>query len=369
MYLPTRRQCTAFLIYVFAVAVALALGYGVVFLLFGLLLPFTAAYTLAFCLQPVVRALHRRFGWERHRVGTVVALLFFALLGSAISYLVYRLLGELLSLFSALEQNREAIVSELFLQMERILQKIPFLRARLDGDRSLLRARLWQAFSAWGTEEGRHLPRLLERFASALPISLLSFFVFLFASVSFCADFSQVNAFFLSRLPKDVRAWVRRAKDLFVGCVLRYLRAYFYLFLLTFFELLVGLTLLRVPYALALAFLIAALDILPILGVGVVLIPFSLFALLFGSYGLSLGLLILFAVITLLRQVAEPHILGAQIGLHPLPTLAATYLGFRLFGFWGLVGAPLLFSVLAQAYHATKKEPPVTQSDEGNALD
>ncbi len=358
MRLPSRKSCASFLLYTAFAAVALLLGYGLFFLLFRLLLPFTLAWALAFLLQPTVRFVHRRTGFSRRRVGTAVALLFFALLGTLIGFLIYRLFSELFGLFAALEQNREALLERIFTELSHLVRKIPFLGARLGNDQNALRAQIWSALTQWGSQSGARLPALLERGMRSLPASIIAFFVFLLASVYLCADFTEVNAFFLARLPQSAQTRVHAAKREFLRYLLRYLRAYLYLLFLTFSELLIGFMLLRVPYAFGLAFLIACLDILPILGVGTVLIPLALLALLFGNYYLGTGLLILFAIITLVRQVAEPRILGAQMGLHPLPTLLATYVGYRLFGFFGLIGAPILFSSLAKAKRAVPREKP-----------
>ena len=117
----------------------------------------------------------------------------------------------------------------------------------------------------------------------------------------------------------------------------RYLRAYFFIFLLTFGELLLGFLLLRLNYAFWLAWVTALLDLLPVLGVGLVLLPFGIFELCTGQVLRGVGLLLLYAVITVVRQVVEPRWVGKSLGVHPLLLLFGIYAGLRIFGVAGLL--------------------------------
>ncbi|MBQ9151486.1 MAG: AI-2E family transporter, partial [Clostridia bacterium] len=112
--------------------------------------------------------------------------------------------------------------------------------------------------------------------------------------------------------------------------------------LLTFCLSFIGLALLRVPYAFILALLLAVVDLLPLLGTGIILIPWALVCLLLGQVKLGIGLLVLYAVATLVRQILEPKLIGDGLGLHPLVSLLSMYAGLRLFGVWGMILAPLV---------------------------
>ena len=92
--------------------------------------------------------------------------------------------------------------------------------------------------------------------------------------------------------------------------------------------------------------MIALADLLPIIGVGTILIPWGIVMLLQKNFYLGFGLLILYLVISLIRQVAEPKVLGKSLGLHPLLTLFATYVGFSLFGLLGMILAPILLLIV-----------------------
>ena len=116
--------------------------------------------------------------------------------------------------------------------------------------------------------------------------------------------------------------------------------------LLTFFELTIGLHILGIENALVIAFLIAIFDVLPVLGTGGIMLPWILISFLNNQVKTGVGLLILYLVITGIRNIIEPKIVGKQIGLHPLLMLMCMYLGARLFGFLGIFILPILILIV-----------------------
>ncbi len=130
----------------------------------------------------------------------------------------------------------------------------------------------------------------------------------------------------LSRIRKTLGGW---------------LKAQGLLLLVTYAIVCVGFLLLRIPYGPIWAVLIALVDAVPMLGTGTVLLPWALVSLLQGSGLQALGLVGIFLLATVSRSVLEPRLLGKHIGLDPLITLLAMYAGYRFFGFWGLILAPI----------------------------
>ena len=97
-----------------------------------------------------------------------------------------------------------------------------------------------------------------------------------------------------------------------------------------------------VEYSLLFAAVVAILDALPVLGVGTVLVPYSVIALLSGDTALAVGLLILFLANEIIRQLVEPKILGKHLGVHPLLTVVMLYAGYSLLGIVGLILLPVI---------------------------
>ena len=121
-------------------------------------------------------------------------------------------------------------------------------------------------------------------------------------------------------------------------------KAQFKLAAVTYGVVTVGFVLLGVPYGPAWAALVALVDAVPVLGTGTVLIPWAVVWLLQGEQLRGLGLLAVYAVAAVLRAVLEPRLVGKHLGLDPLATLAALYIGYRLWGFLGLLLTPILAS-------------------------
>ena len=76
------------------------------------------------------------------------------------------------------------------------------------------------------------------------------------------------------------------------------------------------------------------------------MIPWTVITALMGSHGLALGLLVVYLVITVVRNIIEPKIVGSQIGLHPVVTLVSMFVGAQLLGVLGLFGFPIGLSLL-----------------------
>ena len=104
------------------------------------------------------------------------------------------------------------------------------------------------------------------------------------------------------------------------------------------------------------AILIAFVDMLPVLGVGTVLIPWSIIELINGNMFVGIGLIVLFVIVYIVRQIAEPRVLSSQMDVHPLTTLFAMYAGLKILGIGGMIIAPFFAFVIKTVYKSIKKE-------------
>lgn len=144
-----------------------------------------------------------------------------------------------------------------------------------------------------------------------------------------------------------------------------FVKAQLTLVAMTMVLVLIGLSVLKVNHAVAIAFLIGLVDLLPYLGAGSVFVPWIVYLAASKQLPLAIGLGVLYIVVLVFRQLAEPKILSRSIGLHPLGTLIALFAGFKLFGFLGLIMGPALL-VLIQALFTTGIFKDVWQFIKGN---
>jgi len=120
-----------------------------------------------------------------------------------------------------------------------------------------------------------------------------------------------------------------------------FVRAQFILISITFLQATFGLYLLGIEYALTIGVLVGLVDLIPILGPGSIFIPWAFWHIIVGEYKFAVALLILYGILAIVRQLIEPKILGTSLGLHPLATLMAVFIGLRLFGISGIILGPL----------------------------
>jgi predicted PurR-regulated permease PerM len=128
------------------------------------------------------------------------------------------------------------------------------------------------------------------------------------------------------------------------------------MFCITFLELWIGLSLLKIPYELGLAFGIAVFDLMPILGVGGILLPWGGIALVLGNLKMGIGIIALYLVIAAVRNTVEPRIVGKEIGLHPLATLVAMVVGLRLIGLVGMLMLPITMVAIVKLREGSLSE-------------
>ncbi len=183
---------------------------------------------------------------------------------------------------------------------------------------------------------------LLTAIVTRVPGVLFFILVTLIAAIYFAIDIERVNAVVRRILPQRITATLTRLKDSFLSVGVRYIRSYLIIMSITFVIMLVGFLIMRVENALLLALVISLLDLLPLIGVGTVLVPWSIFQLLFGSPTLGVGLIVLLVVNEIVRQFAEPKIVGKSLGMHPIVSLILLYVGYSLFGLFGLLITPLV---------------------------
>ncbi len=188
--------------------------------------------------------------------------------------------------------------------------------------------------------------------AKQLPNILLSVLISIIACCFITSEFAEIKAFIVCQFPEHRRKDLSRAKHILRSSLGKMGKAYLLIMLVTFIETSIGLTVLKLlgvfssAYIMLIAAGTAVVDILPVLGTGTVLIPWAAYSLITGNIGLGIGLLVLYGVITVVRQIVEPKLVAGQLGLSPIVTIAALYLGLKVFGVLGMFVTPILVIML-----------------------
>lgn len=188
--------------------------------------------------------------------------------------------------------------------------------------------------------------------AKNIPSVALAVIIGIISTFLLTKDYRVMTSFIIRQLPENKKHLLSDVKNTFFNTVGKMIRAYAIIMTITFAELFIGLLILKLlgifksDYILVIALGIAIFDIVPLLGAGGILFPWAAYALLTGNYPLAIGLVLMYIVIYILRQYIEPKIVGNQLGIHPLVTLAGLYIGLKLFGFMGMFIVPICLMTL-----------------------
>ncbi len=330
-----------FLLNTATAAVIAALAALLIKFLLGWILPFVVGFLIAAAVQPAAAFAHRHWHMPKRAAGLLFAvLLILGLLGICAVILTRLVLSftpfvrQLPAFFTAVAGRTDESLRHL---SQTALKGSPEMARDLAGLVDHLSLELSKASNYAG-----HLLTLAGQVLSGLPDVLFGIAVTILSACLFSMDYERIRAFLFRQFSRGAGETLCDSKRYFFDSVGKMIRAYAFLMLLTFAELSIGLTLLRIPNAVLVAFLIALVDILPILGTGTVMVPWAVIVLLCGDIPLAAGLAALYAVITTVRTFLEPKVVGAHIGLYPLVTLVAIFFGFKFAGVAGMFLFPLL---------------------------
>ena len=188
--------------------------------------------------------------------------------------------------------------------------------------------------------------------AKQVPNVVIGIFVTILSAYFFIADREMVITWTQKIMPKAIYSRLKMAASFFKHAVGGYFIAQFKIMAVVCVILFVGLSLLKVEYAIVLSILIGFLDFLPFLGTGTAFIPWSIYTLLTGDYIRALFLVIIYVITQVVRQLIQPKLVGDEVGMNPLPTLLFIYIGYRLGGFLWMILAVPLGLILIEMYKA-----------------
>lgn len=315
-------------------------------------LPALIPFLFAFCVAALLQVPVRKLG-IRHEKGKKAA----AVLLCVIFYAVFFLLAAILGM-TAVRAAGNLVVSAPSLYHEKALPLIREFADRIEvafsGVDASISVQIEAMLQDFTDNMGTYISefsvkgvKLISGGVAGIPGLIVKLVITLVSTFFIAADYDRVTGFFKGLLPAEKQKMVEKGTSYVKNVILIYFRSYSLLFLLTFVELTAGLLLLKIPYAVVIALAIAIFDILPVLGTGGILLPWAAVLFVLGNGRLGVGILLLYVVITIIRNTVEPKIVGKQIGLHPLATLVALVIGLRLMGIVGMILLPVSLAVLA----------------------
>ena len=320
------------------------------------LLPFVLGLAAAAAIEPAVSWLCRR-GMKRALASGICVLLSLALVAALLWLLLHRGVGELRELVARLPELLQSVSATLETWKTALLGMIgrapPGLADWLDKGVEGLRSSL----TALPASLSARLLDFLTNAAAGAPETLLFLVTLIIGFYFISASYPSLLHGAAKLLPDRFLARARIVRRDLRRTLGRWLRAQLIMTAITFAFLAAAFALLRIDYALLLALLVALIDALPVLGTGIVLIPWALYDLLTGATAQAIGLAVTYAAVTVLHSSIQAKLLGDQLGLHPLATLVAIYVGFQTCGVWGMLLFPILAITGKQLYDSGVLRP------------
>ncbi len=342
-----------FLIQVAFIAVFVFLAYLAFRYVFGAIAPFIIAFIAASMAEPLVKLMVNKLKFPRgiaSSISVILLLVAVLVIGAFLSTTIW---SEVKTLISAIPAQLRSFITYLkgtlkdgtgiFAMIpDSVLEKTLDYVSNYDYS-SLLTGSLGSLVLGYAGNVVTYIPNIL-----------VFLIVTIVSSVFMSISFPTVKRFCLAQFRPEQQELLIEIKRSLFTTVGKYLRSYLLLMLITFVELLVFFLIFGFKPALPLAFLIAIVDILPVLGVGTVLIPWAAFCLLSGEPWTALILACMYIVITIVRQILEPKVIGDHVGMLPILTLFCIWVGLKLFGFGGMFLIPITVVILKNLHESGK---------------
>ncbi len=327
----------------------------------GVLSPFIIAFILAYALQRPIKWAKKKLHLKSHGIiSFLLVLLVVSIVFGALSIAVLVLFNELKSFASYLTTQFSSI-DELIVTLENyamgVIVRLP------EGIRGTVGDYVTNAFNSLGEGQSQiDLSMLSAPLSGAwsvvksLPSTILSVVVAVVSCFFMASDYDKVKELFLSFFSENRRKYIVKTKRTATKAIAKLLKAYVTIMAITFAEMFLGLFLLKLigvydgSYIAIISFVTCIIDIIPVLGTGTVLIPWAIFNLIFGNFGMGVGLLVIYAAITVIRQIIEPKLVANQAGLPAIVTIMAMFLGVRIFGAFGIILLPFTVIIIKLLY-------------------
>ena len=314
--------------------------------LLDLTMPFLLGWLLAVVLDGPVRWVQRRVGCSRRLVSLVLIFGILLLVGGGASLLVYyagRELMDLLTNWDVLFDGVQSALDGIDVMFVKFFALVPpELTATVDsavtGVLEWLQEAVPEAMKGLGE-------RATDKFMG-VPSFVISTFFFLMSAYFITSDYPDLCGRAAKQMSSTLRESLGQVRSTALVAFGGYLRAQLLLSFGVFCILLLGFLVTGQQYSLLLAFALAVLDFIPLLGAGTAMIPWAVFALLTHNYPTAISVAVIWGVIALYRRLAEPKIVGDQTGLSPILSLFSIYVGMRLGGVLGMILGPIAVLIL-----------------------
>lgn len=300
-------------------------------------MPFVVGWILALLANPLVRFLEQRVKLVRCHGSMLIIIAALAIvigLFYGAGLLVYREMGSFLADAPEIYQS---VIAEIENALQNGRKLAEYFPQNLQPPLLAFSDNLDGLFGKLVSRAAEPTVQIAGHVAKSIPNLLVNMVIIILSSYLFLADRESIMRWLKEHLPAFVFRYIEYMKRDAKGLIGGYFLAQFRIMCVVALILAAGFLVLGVRYGVLLAFLTAILDFLPIFGTGTVLFPWAVVKLFAGEYAYATGLILLYILTQVVRQIIQPKIVGESMGLPPLMTLFLLYLGFKLRGLTGMI--------------------------------
>lgn len=337
-------------------ALFVATIFGLIYLGINYILPIVFPFILGFLFAIMAKALSKRLFTKDSKLKKAASLILIYLLVIAIVVvLIITGVDRLIVFVSNLPNIYKVSIAPYISQFQKVLMNLnASLPANIANVLSDTITSVFQALNTAITTIAGFLVSATTVVIKGAPNVFISIVLTVVSSFYILLDYETIAVWLIRTLPFS---WIKTMGEIGDFCrnvLLKILGCYAAILGITFVELFIGFTIFGISNGPLWAFLIALLDILPVLGVGAVLIPWSVISIVIGQLGMGIEIALLYVVITVVRNAVEPKLVGGNLGLHPLVTLISMIVGLNIFGAIGMFGFPLSLSFFSHKFKGSE---------------
>lgn len=317
---------------------------------FPLFMPFFIAGVIAFAMEPLVKMLRRLLG--KVRMGKAIAtILAMVLVYGIVGFITFSLVKRIFVEVAAFAKNIPSLTSYVSIKADELIALLNTNYADILPDNfpniiNNLLAEITKGLTSLAGTLSKYIATGAFSTVISLPEAILSVVLTIMGSFYLSYDKERIFAFFRRSFPNKLVSGAISIKNNIFTSVFGQIKSQLIVSALITITVIIGLTLMQRDYSLVLGLLIGIADALPVIGAGLFLITWAIIAFITGDTVIGVGMLVLYLVVILVRQISEPRIVGHNLGLYPLATMMSLFAGFKLMGFLGMLVGPIILNVL-----------------------
>lgn len=324
--------------------------FSIIYLVFKIaswyLFPFLIGFFIAYFVQRPAKIMSKKIKLKPQICASILSVVFYMMFLTAIVFFAWVLFSCANSLIKFLSNT-----GSIAYQIDYFMQFIDKIFINMDNElQNTLKKVIDETGSDFISKMSNYLLNNISSLAKKIPSLLINSIVTVVATCYISKDFNKLKMFIKGLISDGLYKKIFDIKQVFTECFFKITIGYCWLFIITFAMLLIGLLILGINQFVLFSFFIAIVDLLPVLGTGIILLPWAIFSFLQADYTLGFGLTILYVVIVIVKNFIEPKVISKQIGINPIFTLVFIFLGLRLGGVIGMILFPIVLTVAFTYY-------------------